>query len=151
LIGLQRDDRLLPVRAAADVPAGAPLLAVHRLRPHRRDLHREQRLDRALDVDLVGALVHLEVVLVPELPEHRALLGDQRAPYDASRVLHRAKTSFMRASPAEVSTTASQDNSSYGFRRSASVACTWRRLRHDFQTWSSCSPSTTSVRLAFKP
>ena len=71
LIGLERHDRLLPVAAPADVAALAAHLAVHLLRAHRGDLDLEDRLDRALDLDLVGVALDLEEVLVAQLARAR--------------------------------------------------------------------------------
>src|SRR5438105_2185583 len=53
------DDRLLPVRAAARETADPLLLAADDLGVHVGDLHVEERLDRLLDLDLVGAVRHL--------------------------------------------------------------------------------------------
>src|SRR5205085_6503257 len=116
-----RDDRLLPVAALTAEASLAANLPQNLLRAHRRDLHLEDRFDRALDVDLVGVTRHLEQVLVPHLAEDRPLLGDERAPHDGPRILHRAQSSFMRSSAAEVTTTDSQWSNSYALSWSATV------------------------------
>src|SRR5262245_12738905 len=108
LLGHQCDDGLLPVRALAREPAHAAHLAVDELGAHRGHLDLEDFLDRALDVDLVGIAVDLEQVLIPHLTKRRALLGDQGAPNDGSRMPHRTNTSCTRLSAADVSSTASQ-------------------------------------------
>src|SRR5436190_17013255 len=108
LIGLERDDGLLPVAAPAGV-ATLPLELAPQL--HRADvghLHLEDGLDRALDLDLVGVPRHLEVVLVAQLAQHRSLLGDQGLADDVSSVFHPTNTFFMRSSPASVTSTTSQ-------------------------------------------
>src|SRR5262245_45701437 len=67
LASLQRDDRLLPVGAAADEATDPLLLAAHRLRPHVDHVDVEQLLDGVADLDLVGVTRHLEEDLLLEL------------------------------------------------------------------------------------
>src|SRR5206468_10071321 len=93
----------------------------------------------------------LEQILVPQLAEHGALLGDEGATNDGARVSHRANTSWTRLSAADVMTSASHSSSSYALSRSAIVVVRLRMLRHDFHTRSSCSARTSSVRLALRP
>src|SRR5437762_2067139 len=113
LIGLERDDSLLPVAALADEPSGASHLAAQLLGPDLFHLDREHLLDRALDVDLVRVASHFEHVLVAQLAQHRTLLRDQRPPDDAARIVHRTNTSLTLSSPGAVNTTASAASRSY--------------------------------------
>src|SRR5579883_1678867 len=89
---LQGDDRLLPVGAAADEATDPLLLAADDLRLHVVDLDVEQRLDRLLDLDLVGVAIDLEEHLRADvllgdgagetaagLAQAGALLGEERA------------------------------------------------------------------------
>ena len=68
------------------------------------DLRAEQRLDGALDVDLVGVHRHLEHQRPAVLAEDRGLLGDERAPDDVCQFhgwpLNPAPPAASRAPPA---------------------------------------------------
>src|SRR5690348_10272733 len=113
LIGLERDDRLLPV-VAAPGPAALPLDLAPQL--HGADvghLDVEDPLDGALDLDLVGVARDLEEVLVQLLAQHGALLGDQHLADDRTGVAdHFANTSWTRARPSRVSSSAWQSSRS---------------------------------------
>ena len=67
----QRHVRLLPVAAAAGEPSLPLDLAVRDARPDARHLRAEQLLDRALDLDLVGAPVATSNTIV--LPSSRRM------------------------------------------------------------------------------
>src|SRR5437764_6383101 len=151
LIGLERDDGLLPVAAAAG-PAPLPLdLAAHLHRLDGIHLHLEHRLDGAPDLDLVRRARHLEEVLLAQLAQQRAFFRDQDLADDRARIAHWANTSVIRSSPSRVSTTCSQSRRSWAFNWCASVVCTWRRLRTDFHTASSWRPTTSSVLRPVSP
>src|SRR5436190_18349530 len=137
LIGLERDDGLLPVAALADETSGAPDLAPELLGPDLIHLDREHQLDRALDLDLVRRARHFEDVLVAQLAQHRAFLGDQRPPHDAARIVHRTNTSLTRSSPGAVNSTASAASRSCALSWCASVVFSFLMLRQDFHTRSS--------------
>src|SRR2546425_13340472 len=63
LIGLERHDRLLPVAPLAHEAPLTANLPQHLLRAYRSNLHVEDRLDGAFDVDLVGLAPNFEQVL----------------------------------------------------------------------------------------
>src|SRR3569623_1528041 len=75
----ERHDCLFPMRLATGRLAYALRLAALVRRPHTRDVHGEQLLDRAPDVRLRRVGVHLDRVLAALLIRRRALLGDDRA------------------------------------------------------------------------
>src|SRR6185369_8036963 len=72
------DVRLLPVRAAAGEPSLPLDLPVRDAGADALDLRAEQLLDRALDLDLVGAGRHLEHDRAAVLAQDRRLLGGGR-------------------------------------------------------------------------
>src|SRR6185503_8007935 len=88
---------LLPVRAAAHVLALPLHFAVRERRANALHLGTEQRLDSALDVDLVGIHRHLEHQRLAVFADDRGLLGDERAPdnvcqfHNVSRVIQNSK------------------------------------------------------------
>src|SRR3954468_6259493 len=81
----ERHVRLLRIRAAANEFALPLELAVRQRGTDGGDLRSEQRLDRPLDVDLVGVPRHLEHQRAPVLAEGRGLLGNQRTADDVSQ------------------------------------------------------------------
>src|SRR5215208_2193020 len=79
---LQRDDGLLPVRTAADVPADALVLAARDGGADAGDVHGEDLLHGVLHLDLRRVAVHLERVLTIRLSRALGLLGDERTLHD---------------------------------------------------------------------
>src|SRR3954469_1576370 len=81
----ERHVRLLRIRAASNELALPLELAVGQRGTDGGDFRPEQRLDRALDVDLVGVPRHLEHQRAAVLAEGRGLLGNQRTTDDVSQ------------------------------------------------------------------
>src|SRR3954466_9544656 len=150
----ERHVRLLRVRAAADELALPLELAMRQRRAHGGDLRPEQRLDGALDVDLVRVPRHLEHQRVPLLAEDRGLLGDQWTPDDVSQ-FHDGypSTSWSFSSAARVRITRRVFMTSRALMRLLGRIFTPSRLRTEsdslssgFTSTSSALPSTPSVR-----
>src|SRR5512143_292899 len=75
---LQGHERLLPVRAPADVAADALVLPARDGGAHGEDVHVEQLLDGLLHLDLRRVAVPLERELPGRLAGALVLLGDER-------------------------------------------------------------------------
>src|SRR5438477_10090410 len=78
----QGDESFLPIGSMSGVPALTLGLAMHADGAHRVHLHVEDRLDGALDLDLVRVAGDLEEIPVLLLSKPGALLGDHRAALD---------------------------------------------------------------------
>src|SRR6476660_6387802 len=74
----ERDVGLLPIGTAPKALPNAAHLAEDVAGSHLQDLHLEEALDGALDLDLVGVVADLEHDLVADLVDEGALLGDER-------------------------------------------------------------------------
>src|SRR5512138_2158272 len=103
----QGHERLLPVRAAADVAADALVLPARDGGAHGEDVHVEQLLDGLLHLDLGRVAVHLERELPGRLSRALVLLGDERTLHHVldGKVHESASSSFFAV--AAVSTSAS--------------------------------------------
>src|SRR3989441_2508603 len=156
---LQGHQSFLPIGSMSRDPALPLGLAVHADRAHRVHLHVEDRLDRALDFDLVRIAGDLEEVPVLLLAKPGALLGDHRAADDGAWLTAHAFTrsparafralpsppfcsaactrSVRLFSPSSVSTSESQFMSSYVWSVRLSAVRTRARFRADLRAFSS--------------
>src|SRR5688572_6160896 len=150
----ERHVGLFRVRAAADELALPLELAVRQRRADGGDLRPEQRLDGALDIDLVSVPRDLEHQRATVLAEGRGLLSDQRSPNDVSQ-FHDGypSASWSFSSAARVTITRRVFITSRALIRLLGRIRTPSRLRTDsdslssgLTSTSSAFPSTPSVR-----
>src|SRR5262245_12542711 len=128
--GLERDERLLPRRAATGEPADPLLLAAHHAGADSRHGDLEQALHRGADLDLVGVARDLEHDLLgvgvalgvtvgsaAGLAQPRRLLGEQRALDDRLCVAHGYLAPSDSVSAAVIDATAAWVSTSVWWRR----------------------------------
>src|SRR5882672_11849380 len=148
----QGDESLLPIGSVSRVPALALRLAVHADGAHRLHLHGEDRLDGALDLDLVRVASDLEEVPVLLLAEPGALLGDHGASHDGARFLAHAFTRSARLlRPPSVRRRQSQFMSAYVCRVRLSAVRTRARFRVDLRAFSSILSKTQRTFFSLRP
>src|SRR5512138_1353156 len=145
---LQGHERLLPVRAAADVAADALVLPARHGGADGEDVHLEQLLDGLLHLDLGRVAVHLERELPGRLAGALVLLGDERTLHHVLDGEVHESTSSSFFAVAAVSTSASCFRMSYTLSPSTGRKSEPSRLRTLFASDWFAAASTTSAFFA---
>src|SRR4051812_9019617 len=99
---LQSHVGLFPLRKPAGVFADALNFAQIAHDPDFHDLHFKERLDRVLDLDLVGVAPDAEQNLICLLAEQTSLFGHERGLNDFLRLSHAASLSSIARSACSV-------------------------------------------------
>src|SRR6266851_2125738 len=149
--GRQRHDRLLPVGAAALVPAHPLHLSLEGGGADVGHLHVEHLLDRGADLDLVGVGMHAEGDRVVRFLLLHALLGHQRPDDDLARRSHRASASSSAVSAARSNTTCRACMSWYADTWPGVTTVSHGTLRAARRSGSPIALTTTRVRCGVTP